>query len=615
MRLAVATQLFVMSNRTKSDHDYLLLPSALAPLTRLSPPVLAGLFVLVAGLIFLWRLGEGPIYRTMEGREALVMQEMLRTGNWVLPLRNGETIPSKPPLLHWLGAGVARMGFILSSSSEGQDEPHLLSGGMSEWAARLPGALFSALSVGLTCLLGCRLANREVGILAALLVLTTPMCVEMAREAWVDPALAFFVLAALTSFAWMYEADEWRGWRSLAFGLSLAGACLSKGPVGIILPGVVIGLYLAAQGQLSRVRQLLSPSTVVVAFGLPLSWYVLALDQEGWAFFQKQLVQENVLRFTSGSGKRIPSSAFFLPPFVLGGLPWSLLFGFGVWHFARQAPIREKGVLALVWCVAIMAFFSVAAGKRDVYLLPLYPAMALFAAEWGWARVPGRADPLPRWLGAGLVLAALGLSLAIVSAAVVTALGSLSIDSAAVDSVFGDAKWKSVAPLIRFVDEQPVYGTALLVALCGCGLGAVWAASRGYWQNALWLVLSLLLLVTAGLYPFTRAYAKEFKALTGFAAQISRTVGAEQPLFFYTPQPYSSEFDEFSQVYFYLNRPVPLARCAEQADFSRCPPGYYVLRERHWRPLRATPDSHLILDSRGGSGPDARPHLVLVRRD
>ena len=191
MRLPVATQLFVMANRTKTDHEYLLLPSALAPLTRLSPPVLAGLFVLVAGLIFLWRLGEGPIYRTMEGREALVMQEMLRTGNWVLPLRNGETIPSKPPLLHWLGAGVA-----------------LLSGGMSEWAARFPGAVFSALSVGLTCLLGCRLANREVGILAALLVLTTPLCVEMAREAWVDPALAFFVLAALSSFACMYEADE-----------------------------------------------------------------------------------------------------------------------------------------------------------------------------------------------------------------------------------------------------------------------------------------------------------------------------------------------------------------------------------------------------------------------
>ena len=590
--------MFVMSNRTKCDHEYLSLPSPLSPLTRLSPPALAGLFVLVAGLIFFWRLGEGPIYRTMEGREALVMQEMLRTGNWVLPLRNGETIPSKPPLLHWIGVGVAQ-----------------LSGGMSEWAARFPCALFSALSVGLTCLLGCRVANREVGIRASLLLLTTPLFVEMAREAWVDPALAFFVLAALTSFACMYEADEWRGWRSLTFALSLAGASLSKGPIGFILPTLVILLYLTAQGQLSRVRQLLSLSNVVVAVGLPLAWYGLALNQEGWAFFQKQLLQENVLRFTSGSGKRIPSSAFFFLPFVLGGLPWSLLFGFGLWHFARQAPIREKGVLALLWWLAIIAFFSVAAGKRDVYLLPLYPAMALFAAEWGWARVPSQSKPLAPWLGTGLVLTAIGVSLVTLLAAVSIALGCLTLDSAIVDLVFGDNKWKSVAPFIRFVVEQPVYGTALLGVLCGCGLGAVWVATRGRWQTSLWLVLCMLLLTTAGLYPFTRAYAKEFKGLTGFATHISRTVGAEQPLFFYTPQPYSSEFDEFSQVYFYLNRPVPLAPCAEQGDFSRCQPGYYVLRERHWRPLQHTPNTHLVVNSQSVSGPDARTRLVLVRRD
>ncbi len=590
--------MFVMSNRTKCAHEHLLLPSPLRPLVRLSPPALASLFVIVAGLIFFWRLGEGPIYRTMEGREALVMQEMLRTGNWVLPLRNGETIPSKPPLVHWVGAGVAH-----------------LSGEMSEWAARFPCALFSALSVGLTCFLGCRVANREVGILASLLVLTTPLFVEMAREAWVDSALAFFVLASLTSFACMYKADEWQGWRSLAFALSLAGASLSKGPIGIILPALVIGLYLTAQGQLSRIRQLLSPTNVVVAVGIPLTWYALALNQEGWAFFQKQLLQENILRFTSGSGKRIPSSAFFFLPFVLNGLPWSLLFGFGLWHFARQAPIREKGVLALLWCLALIAFFSIAAGKRDVYLLPLYPAMALFAAEWGWPRVPRQTAPLASWLSAGLVLTALGASLATLLAAVSVALDCLTIDSAAVELVFGEDKWKSAARFIRFVDEQPVYGTTLLAVLCSCGVGAVWETTRGFWQTSLWLVLCMLLLTTAGLYPFTRAYAKEFKSLTGFATQISQAVGAEQPLFFYTPQTYSSEFDEFSQIYFYLNRPVRLAPCAEHSDFSRCQPGYYVLRERFWRSLQHTPNTRLVVDSQSGSGPDARPHLVLVRRD
>src|SRR5438046_8772803 len=120
-------------------------PPVLAPLNRCAPLTLAAFLFFIALLAFSWRLGAGPIYRTMEGREALVMQEVARTGNWILPLRNGETIPSKPPLLHWAGVTVAR-----------------LTGGVSEWSVRFPCALFSALSAGLTCLLVCRLAGRAV---------------------------------------------------------------------------------------------------------------------------------------------------------------------------------------------------------------------------------------------------------------------------------------------------------------------------------------------------------------------------------------------------------------------------------------------------------------------
>ena len=555
------------------------------------------LFTVFAGCVFFWRLGEGPIYRTMEGREAFVMQEVLRSGNWILPLRNGETIPSKPPLLHWIGASVAQ-----------------LSGGMSEWAARFPCALFSALSVGLTCLLGCRLANREVGLLAALLLLTTPLFVEMAREAWVDSALAFFVLSALTSFAFMYEDDEWQGWKSVVFALSLAGATLSKGPIGYILPVLVILLYLIAQGQLSRVRNLLSVTNLVLALGPPVVWYGLALNQEGWEFFHKQLLQENVLRFTSGSGKRIPSSAFFLAPFIVEGLPWSLLFGFGLWRFARQAPVREKGVLPLLWCATVIAFFSIAAGKRAVYLLPLYPAVALFAAEWGWSRVPSQTRPLPRVLHIALCAIAIGLSVLALVGAISIALGLMTTESELVDMVFGKNKWKSAALYIRFVADQPGYALIFLAACCGCGIAAIVVGTAGRWRTALWLVLGLLLLSTCGLYPFTRAYAKELRSLTGFAAQIVQTVKPGEPLFFYTPEPYSSEFDEFSQVYFYLNRSVPLADCAEQADLSHCSPGYYILRARHWRQLQPTQNMRLMLESRHSAAPGARVRLVLVQR-
>jgi len=168
-----------------------MLPAFLTLVHRLSPITLSALLFIFSFAAFSWRLGEGPIYRTMEGREALVMQEIANTGNWVLPLRNGETIPSKPPLFHWGGVLLAT-----------------LTGGVSPWSVRFPNALFSALSVALTCLLGCRLSGREVGILAALMLFTTPAVVEMAREGWVDPVLSFFVLAALTSFTFMYEDEQ-----------------------------------------------------------------------------------------------------------------------------------------------------------------------------------------------------------------------------------------------------------------------------------------------------------------------------------------------------------------------------------------------------------------------
>ncbi|HXG21589.1 MAG TPA: glycosyltransferase family 39 protein [Methylomirabilota bacterium] len=575
-----------------------MLPTALAPLPRRSPLTLAaGLFVL-SFCAFLWRLGEGPIYRTMEGREALVMQEMLRSGNWILPLRNGETIPSKPPLLHWCGASIAA-----------------LTGGVSEWSARFPNALFSALSVALTCWLGCRLSGRQVGVTAALLLLTTPCFLEMSREAWVDPALSFFVLAALTSFASMYEDEEWRGWRSLAFYLSLAGATLSKGPVGYILPLFVIVSYLAVQGQLSRLWSLWSAPGFLLAVGAPLAWYLAAFAQEGWAFIHKQLLQENLMRFTAGSGKRIPSSIFFALPFLDEGFPWSLLFCLGVWNFARHAPVREKGVLPLVWFFAIVLFFSISAGKRNVYLLPAYPAMALFAAEWGWPWVAAQENPAPQWLQRLLRVTALLIGGVVVVGAALTVTGMLTIDTPWIDRLLGEDKWNNLALHLRFLSEYPACASLLYLTVSCIGVWAVFVGTAGRWGAAQGGLLALLLVASVGMYPFTRAYFKEFKAFTGFAQAIRREVDSQSTFWFYTPEPYSSEFDEFSQVYFYLNRQVRLAPCAEQADFSRCQPGYYLIRERTWKDLHSMPRVHFVLDSKDWAGPDPETRLIVVRLD
>jgi len=572
-------------------------PTFLTPLQRLSPLALSALLFVLSFAAFVWRIGEGPIYRTMEGREALVMQEIANTGNWILPLRNGETIPSKPPLLHWCGVFVAN-----------------LTGSVSPWSVRFPNALFSALSVALTCLLGCRLSGREVGVLAALLLFTTPAVVEMAREGWVDPALSFFVLAAVTSFTFMYENEQWRSWHIWVFHLSLAGAVLSKGPIGYILPLVVIVSYLAIQQQLSRLRALLFLPGLAIAIGIPLAWYLLAFSQQGWTFVHKQIWQENLVRFTAGSGKRIPSAAFFFLPFLVEGFPWSLLFCFGLWRLSQHAPVRERGVFPLVWLFSIVMFFAIAAGKRSIYLLPIYPAMALFTVEWGWSSVPQVSQPLPSLLRLPLRAIALVLGGLAILGAVFAAVGQITIETPWIDAFVGENKWSNIALYLRFFAEQPVYGVLVFSLLCGVLMWAVFLGTAGRWQNALWAILFVLLLSTITIYPFTRAYTKEFKSFTGFAAAIKEAVPVDSPLHFYTPLSYSSEFDEFSQVYFYLNRHVPLARCAEQPDLSRCEPGYYLLRFPHWQKVKESAPAQLLLDSKALAGPDAEARLVLIHR-
>jgi hypothetical protein len=207
----------------------------------------------------------------------------------------------------------------------------------------------------------------------------------------------------------------------------------------------------------------------------------------------------------------------------------------------------------------------------------------------------------------------LGVAVLILIGAVNAAAGRLTINTVWLERLFGQGKWNHVALYIRFFTQLPVYGISLFLMLCLGGVWAVYQGTAGRWHTALWVVLFLLVLDTIAIYPFTRAYAKEFKGFTGFAAAVQQTVRADEPLFFYTPGTYSSEFDEFSQVYFYLNRHVPLAPCAEQPDFSRCASGYYLIRDHHWKLIRAVPNVQQILDSRDSAGPDVQVWLVLVR--
>src|SRR5215813_5945850 len=134
-------------------------------------------------LVFFWGLGQMPFYTRGEPREAVVVWEIANNGEWILPLRDGTEIPSKPPLFHWLGA--------LVSTALGR---------VDEFTVRFPSALLGLCGVLLTYEAGKRFWGAEAGRTAALVLATNFEWWRTAVAARVDMTLTFFLVAAFLWF-------------------------------------------------------------------------------------------------------------------------------------------------------------------------------------------------------------------------------------------------------------------------------------------------------------------------------------------------------------------------------------------------------------------------------
>ncbi|MBI3301744.1 MAG: glycosyltransferase family 39 protein [Deltaproteobacteria bacterium] len=371
-------------------------------------PVLTGFgLVLLCALLYLWGLGGLPFYTKGEPREATVVWEIYTSGEWILPLRNGHIIPSKPPLFHWLGA-------LLS----------LAWGEVSELTIRLPSALLAMVGVLLTYGAGAALWGVEAGLIAALILATSFEWVRAATTARVDMTLTVCMVMAFLFFLFLYRRRTVNRAEALLFFILLGLATLAKGPVGALLPGLTVGVFLVLRRDLGFLQRLsVLPGSVLFVL-VAGSWYGLALWQGGEEFFTKQIMKENVLRFfasgEAGMGHEHPFY-YFVPNLFLGMAPWSFFFPLLVlFLYQRRRTWVEDGFLYLViWIATVFLFYSVATSKRSVYILPLYPSVALLLGAW-WQELRRGTVVLPgvfSWLlrGSGyLCLLTLGLAVAVV---------------------------------------------------------------------------------------------------------------------------------------------------------------------------------------------------------
>jgi 4-amino-4-deoxy-L-arabinose transferase-like glycosyltransferase len=351
---------------------------------------------LIAGLMMFASLGLLPLVQPDEGRNAEVAREMAASGAWLVPTFNGLPYLDKPALyFRMVAVSIQALG-------------------RSELAARLPSALFGFLLIAIVYLFCLREYKDRTAPLAALVLATTPLVFVFARSVIFDIVLTSFVTGAIFCG---FVADRAPGRRSAAWyaaGAACAGlATLVKGPVGAILPFLVLAVFFWSEGRRRAVLALLRPLNLLVFFALVLPWF-FALVQRHPDFLRYGLVNESIDRFTRPVLERARPVWYYVPVLIGGLFPWSLVLpeSLVAWWRAR-AGLRRADRLFVAWAVVLFVFFSISRTKHRGYVLPVAIAAAVLVAgvfSRAMQNPAGRAARLVRRASAGLAACALVLA-------------------------------------------------------------------------------------------------------------------------------------------------------------------------------------------------------------
>lgn len=311
-----------------------------------------------AFLLFTLQLGELPLRDWDEGLVAQVAREIWQAPfgslTWLYPTQWGEPYFNKPTLIHSL---IAMMYTI---------------GGVSEWTARFPGALLTAISVPLLYGIGREVFHpRSSALFAALVYLTLLPVVRQGRLAMLDGAILCFLL--LMVWCVLRARRDYR--YSLGVGIGFGLICLTKGVmVGVLLAGIAICFIAWDTPRLLKLPYLwigLLLGSVPVAL-----WYVAQWQHYGSAFLGTNLVDQSLQRIWAGVEGNAGPPWYYLLEIAKYTAPWLLflpLAGKLAWNNRNLSWAK----LAIVWGGTYFIAISLMTTKLPWYVLPLYPALAL----------------------------------------------------------------------------------------------------------------------------------------------------------------------------------------------------------------------------------------------
>ncbi|QOV24030.1 ArnT family glycosyltransferase [Anabaenopsis elenkinii] len=369
------------------------------------------ILIVIVWLAYGWNLGSVGLIDETEPLFAEASRQMLVTGDWITPIFNGETRFDKPALIYWCQAiAYAIMG-------------------VNEWSVRLPSAIAAVGVIGLTFYtihwyfaqkdrleqVSRPIRRNFTAMLAAAMLALSPEMIVWGRAGVSDMMLTGCMASALLCFFLGYASQEEpeaqfpvslfpNSWYVACYVL-IAAAILSKGPVGIVLPILIIGAFLIYLGNIRQVLKEMRIFTgMLIIFGLSAPWYVLVTWRNGWNYINSFFGYHNVERFTEVVNGHSAPWYFYFVVVLLGFAPYSVYLPMAMastkfWQRSHWRHCQERsqqlGLFACIWFIAIFGFFNIAVTKLPSYVLPLMPAIAILIALVWSDFLPANKSDLP----------------------------------------------------------------------------------------------------------------------------------------------------------------------------------------------------------------------------
>jgi len=371
------------------------MPAVPLPLRSVSKYARLLFWLAIAWIVVFWRLGLPSLMDPDEAHYAELTREMLRAGNWLVPLLDGQPYIDKPILFHWLqGAAITLLG-------------------QSEFAVRLPSALAAIALFWTTRRAGILMFGESVGEWGAVMFATIPATFALASIGLFDMIFTALLFGGVVC---LLEAAAKRARLTEAIGYALLSlAVMVKGPVALVLVGLFSLAAWAVGGEpRARIAWLRWKTGLSLAAVAASPWFIWMFAHFGDAFVQGYVLAGNLYYFTQPESwsSRAINHVFYLRSLVGGFFPWSAIACARLVDLARRRVRADTDeILLWTWIAVVVGFFSLARFKLDHYIFPAAPAICLLASKaWHEAAAGERRD------GRAVLTVAIGLGALLVVA-------------------------------------------------------------------------------------------------------------------------------------------------------------------------------------------------------